>query len=176
MEELCGNLLVAITWWWIYHTSTAAGIKRHHIPWNTHMKIFLCIVAIKQSILMDSGFIHPYSSGPLQWHGGNCPFYKHELTLIPAWISNHMSSKMQDELTYASKQFLQHSSLGMHKWTHSILYNECSYLFVLRLKLFHASKRGREYYDCFYCHCKGVINVYFHAHLHFKEILITSRF
>ena len=46
------------------------------------------------------------------WHGGEGativvlavdargPFYWHGLTLIPAWISNHVSSKLWDEITY----------------------------------------------------------------------------
>ena len=28
------------------------------------------------------------------------PFFSHELTLIPAWISNHTPSKVWDEITY----------------------------------------------------------------------------
>ena len=31
------------------------------------------------------------------------PFYKHGLTLIPAWISNHMPCKVGDEITYPSQ-------------------------------------------------------------------------
>ena len=33
------------------------------------------------------------------------PFYKHGLTLILAWISNHMPSKMWDEITYPFLNF-----------------------------------------------------------------------
>ena len=33
------------------------------------------------------------------------PFYKHGLTLIPAWISNHMPSKVWDEITYPFLNF-----------------------------------------------------------------------
>ena len=32
-------------------------------------------------------------------------FYYHGLTLIPAWISNHMSSKVWDEITYSFLNF-----------------------------------------------------------------------
>ena len=28
------------------------------------------------------------------------PFYKHELTLIPAWISNHMANKVWNKITF----------------------------------------------------------------------------
>ena len=44
------------------------------------------------------------------------PFYELGLILIPAWISNHMSSKMWDEITYILKlQQLHCWSLGMDK-------------------------------------------------------------
>ena len=33
------------------------------------------------------------------------PFYLHGLTLIPAWISNHMPSKVWDEITYPFLNF-----------------------------------------------------------------------
>ena len=33
------------------------------------------------------------------------PFYEHGLTLIPAWISNHMSSQMWDGITYPFLNF-----------------------------------------------------------------------
>ena len=33
------------------------------------------------------------------------PFYYHGLTLIPTWISNHMPSKVWDEITYPFLNF-----------------------------------------------------------------------
>ena len=33
------------------------------------------------------------------------PFYKHILTLIPAWISNHIRYKVWDEITYSFLNF-----------------------------------------------------------------------
>ena len=40
------------------------------------------------------------------WHSNiRGPFYKHGLTLIPAGISNHISSKLWDEITYPSPNF-----------------------------------------------------------------------
>ena len=33
------------------------------------------------------------------------PFYQHVLTLIPAWRSNHMPSKVWDEITYPFPNF-----------------------------------------------------------------------
>ena len=33
------------------------------------------------------------------------PFYQHGLTLISAWISNHMPGEMWDEITYPSLNF-----------------------------------------------------------------------
>ena len=33
------------------------------------------------------------------------PFYQHGLTLIPAWMSNHMTSKVWDEITFPFLNF-----------------------------------------------------------------------
>ena len=33
------------------------------------------------------------------------PFYKHGLTLIPAWISNHMPNRVWGKITYAFLNF-----------------------------------------------------------------------
>ena len=43
----------------------------------------------------------------VEWRrlNNSSPFYKHGLTLIPAWISNHMSSKVLDEITYPFLNF-----------------------------------------------------------------------
>ena len=53
-------------------------------------------------------------------------------TSTPTWISNHMPSKMWDEITYPFPNFW---SLGMDKQFHPTLYNGCNYLFMLGLKL-----------------------------------------
>ena len=39
-----------------------------------------------------------------QWNHQR-PFYKHGLTLIPSWISNHMPSKVWDEITFPFSNF-----------------------------------------------------------------------
>ena len=59
------------------------------------------------------------------------PFYYHGLTLIPAWVSNYMPSKV-----------LRHWSLGMDKGFHPTLYDGCNYLSMLGLNLIHVSKWG----------------------------------
>ena len=42
----------------------------------------------------------------LIWRLDTCgPFYLHGLTLIPAWISNHMPVKVWDEITYPFLNF-----------------------------------------------------------------------
>ena len=45
------------------------------------------------------------------------PFYWHGLTLIPAWMSNHLPSKMWDEIIYPFPNFNGSTigSLGMDK-------------------------------------------------------------
>ena len=53
-----------------------------------------------------------------------CPFDLHGLTLIPAWISNHMASKVWGEITiHFQTQRLRRWSLWM--------YNGCNYLSML---------------------------------------------
>ena len=43
------------------------------------------------------------------------PFYKHGLTLIPAWISNHMLSKVWSEITYPFPSFSS-STIEVWEW------------------------------------------------------------
>ena len=66
----------------------------------------------------------PEISGSFYWHG---------LIWIRAWISNHIPSKVWDEITYPFLNFRW--SLGMDKWFHTTLYNGCNYLSMLGLKL-----------------------------------------
>ena len=44
-----------------------------------------------------------YTINPIEVYTAFSPFYYHGLTLIPAWICNHIHYKMWDEITY---QFL----------------------------------------------------------------------
>ena len=40
-------------------------------------------------------------SGILNWHIESwCPFYKHKLTLIAAWVNNYIHYQVWDEITY----------------------------------------------------------------------------
>ena len=66
------------------------------------------------------------------------------LTLITAWISNHLPSKVWDEITYpfSNFQWLHHWSLDMDKQFHPTHYNGCNYLSMPGFKLYHVSKRG----------------------------------
>ena len=61
------------------------------------------------------------------------------LTLIPAWISNHIRYKVWDEITYP---FLNFNGVF-----HPILYKVCNYLSMLGLKLNHVSKRGPSIFN-----------------------------
>ena len=63
------------------------------------------------------------------------PFYEHRLTLIPAWISNPIVSKMWDEITY---QFSNFNGSNVEVWEcvcnfHPNLYVGCAYWSMLRL-------------------------------------------
>ena len=66
---------------------------------------------------------------------------------MPAWICNHMPSRVWDLITYPFDNVngLHSWSLGMDKIFHSTLCNGCNYLCVLGLKLIHNSKRGSWY-------------------------------
>ena len=52
-----------------------------------------------------------FVEGPKLWYfptdldSGLCAFYKHGLNLIPAWISNHMHSKVWDEIISRFSKF-----------------------------------------------------------------------
>ena len=66
-----------------------------------------------------------------------------------AGISNHIPSKVWDQIAYKFSNFnsfklqwLQHWSLGMDKCSHLKLYNVCNFLSMMGLKLIHASKRS----------------------------------
>ena len=55
-------------------------------------------------------------------------FYKHGVTLIPAWISNHMPSKMWDEITFSipKLQRCNRWSLGMYKLQVCFIPHSCN--------------------------------------------------
>ena len=44
-------------------------------------------------------------SGQYKYCMTRAHFYKHSLTLIPAWISNYMPGKVWDEITYPFLNF-----------------------------------------------------------------------
>ena len=64
------------------------------------------------------------------------PIYLRGLTVIPAWISNHMPSKVWDEIGHPF-QNLNGCKFWMDKQFHPILYNGCNYLSMLGLKLIY---------------------------------------
>ena len=64
-------------------------------------------------------------------HASIIPFYLHGLTLILAWISNQMPSKVLDEITYTFLNFI-----------YPPVCNGCNYLSMLGSKLNHVSKEG----------------------------------
>ena len=53
------------------------------------------------------------------------PFYLHELTLIPAWISIHMPSEVWDELTYPFPKFQR-----LNRWSQGMESNYTSYFTI----------------------------------------------
>ena len=64
------------------------------------------------------------------------PFYSLGLTLIPVWISNHMSNKVWVKITYPIPNFN-----GVTVLFHTTPHNGCNYLSMQVLKLIHVTKR-----------------------------------
>ena len=61
------------------------------------------------------------------------PLHKHALTLIPAWMNNHMPSKVYDEITNPFPNFNVYN-LKVCEWIPNfIIYNGCIYLSVMGL-------------------------------------------
>ena len=72
-----------------------------------------------------------WKNANLCWSPG--AFYYKKLTLIPTWISNHIPSKVWNEIT---------CTVEVWEWISNFtLYNWCSYLSMWELKLNHVSKR-----------------------------------
>ena len=91
------------------------------------------IITIATDFLAMQGARAHFSCGPFYWHG---------LTLIPAWISNHMPSKVWGEITYPFPNF-NGCTVEVWEWiNHFTFYNGCNYASVLGLKLIYVSKRG----------------------------------
>ena len=63
------------------------------------------------------------------------------ITLIPAWICNHILSKVWDYIIYPFPN-LGRWSLRMDKLFLLAIYNGCNYLSMLGFKLIHVSRRG----------------------------------
>ena len=87
----------------------------------------------------------PYSNRTGSLHASS-PFYKHGLTLIPAWISDHILSKVWDEIIYPFSNF-NDCTVEVGEWIsnfipHFIFRNGCDYLSMLGSKLNQISKRG----------------------------------
>ena len=68
-------------------------------------------------------------------------YYLNSFNLIPAWMSNHMSSRVWDEISEPLPNF-HRWSLEMDKLFHIELYNGWNYVSMPGLKLINVSKRG----------------------------------
>ena len=79
------------------------NIYKQSAAWlGTHYQRVL--IPIQYTVLGDAVITRPVFSQPptIDTYG---PFYKHGLTLIPAWIGNHMHYKVWDEITYPFLNF-----------------------------------------------------------------------
>ena len=66
------------------------------------------------------------------------PFYLERSSLIPAWISKHIPSKVSDEITCSFPNF---NGATVWEWiSNHTFYKECNFLSMLGLKLIHVDK------------------------------------
>ena len=82
---------------YLHVTDTIQDLQApHHDPLNVH-----------QIINMFQWSLHHffYPMNPRSSSDCSGPFYQHDLTLTPAWISNHIHYKMWDEITYPFPNF-----------------------------------------------------------------------
>ena len=93
----CGNLTIAPVPakqpWWIWINTSCEFIIND------------CITTTKQSTTKPCAYFLGYTV----WNEWNLcfrvPFYSCGLTLIPSWISNHISGKVWDEIIYSFPNF-----------------------------------------------------------------------
>ena len=95
----------------------------------------LCLPTSERNCWLRNSAIHSYkyTRDLFYWYGS---------TLIPAWISNHMRSKVWDKITYPLPNFIG-ATVEVWEWIkkfHPTHYNGCNYLSMLGSKLIHVTK------------------------------------
>ena len=121
----CGDS--SLTGWQVI-VRTSWGLMHGHTDRQTYAT----------TISNASGKNHPQKAAILI----SSPFYKHDLTLIPACISNHTPSKVWDRITYPFLNF-NGCTVEVYEWISNFIpHFGCNYLSMLGLKLIHVSKRG----------------------------------
>ena len=105
--------------------------RRETFKFRDFVKLILEIWRYTHDSLFVMLFVLVYHSPlPLSYRG---TLYKHG----PSWISNHMPSKLWDEITYPSPNF-NGCTVEVWEWIsnfHSIFYDGCYYISMLELKL-----------------------------------------
>ena len=103
----------------------------------------MLISHVKEKQCAESGK-HPF---PGTWG----PFYRHVLTLIPAWISNHMHRKVWDEVSYPLPNF-NNSTVEVMEW----ISNFIPYFIVNQIKSNH------QFIRTHWSHTKKYTHKYWH--------------
>ena len=98
-----------------------------------------------QTELAQMAVIRPLGKWPLHLNMSG-PFYWHDLTLIPAWISYYTSTRNYPSIL--KPQWRKRWSLGKDKYYHITLYCTCNVLSMLGLQLNHITKRGPSCHPC----------------------------
>ena len=101
-KQVLSSSIVMIFWLIRFHFDIVVVLSGYIWIWGWR----LLRVALKQSLCI--GFDINSKMRPQYLHCDCCgPFYKHSLTLITAWLwlSNHILSKVWDEITYPFLNF-----------------------------------------------------------------------
>ena len=83
---------------WINNTTNTTKAKC-----NKTLTSYVWTMYNAECVYLSSRFTHTVPTMQGQQHPAH--FYLHDLTLIPAWISNHMPNKVWDEITYPFLNF-----------------------------------------------------------------------
>ena len=137
------NAMCTIKWpcWW---TSQS---KKYGYRWTIELipaSVYMCMNSILKGCLY---LYHPDRSRTCCNHHvllfTRVHVYRHRLTLISTWISNHMPSKVWDEITYPFSNF-DGCIVEVWEWISNFIphFYDCYHLSMLILKLNNVSKMG----------------------------------
>ena len=111
-----------------------------NVSWNETWTIFKALSRALDALVPMKQFWNIFRK--IGWG----PFYLRALTSIPVWISNHINSKVRDEIIYPFPNFNGSTIKVWERIRHFIPHPESEYLSVWGSKLKHVSKCGPWYF------------------------------